>query len=74
MTRRLRALLPSLELRIEPRWFSMPSSFWCAFKAGGSCVLLAEVTEMLWLHHVGVCDASGREPGGIPEICAWGSI
>ena len=56
------------------RWFGALSSFWYALKAGGSCVLLAEVTEMLCLLHVGVCDAFGRESGGIPEICAWGSI
>ena len=37
----------------------MLSSFWYALKAGGGCVLLVEVIEMLWLHHVGVDSAFG---------------
>lgn len=42
----------------------MPSSFWYTLKAGGSCALLAEVTEMQYLLHGGVCDALGVSLAG----------
>jgi len=47
-------------------------SFWCASKAGGSCVLLVEVIEMLWLLHVGVDNALGVSLTGFVEAALGG--
>ena len=37
-------------------------------------MLLVEVIEMLWLLHVGACDACGCESGEVLATCAWVSI